>query len=322
MRKGFVKFIFSFGFIYLMLSVPFVFAAEGGARPISMGGAYVAVADDVHAASWNPAGMAWQEVQEITLSGILNSRTDYITGDFISDSYVGYVYPMQGDYEGSFKNKGTLGIYYHSTGYKTSSADVAMYQPGLSYGRLISENLALGASISYYGYDMALPSMSDDDSIIGINLGFLWYATDQLLVGCLWENVNEPSYNLFGVSNELVRIMRPGVAYYLTENTVVACDIYDITGNTKDRTSDYSQDIRLGLEHYLTENLSVRLGAHHPNSNTDSSQFYALGLGWQRSDFWGINPVNYYIDYTFVSWTDAPSGMEDYTHQIGLSAKF
>ena len=39
-------------------------------------------------------------------------------------------------------------------------------------------------------------------------------------------------------------------------------------------------------------------------------------------DYMGIYPINYYLDYTFIYWQDPASGMEDYTHQVGLTLRF
>ncbi|RLC20959.1 MAG: hypothetical protein DRI57_03525 [Deltaproteobacteria bacterium] len=47
-----------------------------GARAMGMGGAFIAVADDATAASWNPAGLTWLERPEISFVGALFHRTE------------------------------------------------------------------------------------------------------------------------------------------------------------------------------------------------------------------------------------------------------
>jgi len=44
-----------------------------GARALGMGGAFIAVADDATAASWNPAGLSYLRLPEVTLVGNHNS---------------------------------------------------------------------------------------------------------------------------------------------------------------------------------------------------------------------------------------------------------
>ncbi|MCP4649850.1 MAG: hypothetical protein GY853_07220 [PVC group bacterium] len=309
--------------LVILLSISSCFAAEGGTRPISMGGAFVAMADDAHAATWNPAGMAWQEDFELSYSAILTNRDKYISGDFITDDYFVICSPLKSGYKQNFESRGAFGIYYQTSGYQQNSTDTSITQPGISYARtMFEDNFAIGIGASYYDFEVGIPGASDNDTALSYNLGFLWYLNDKITLGCLWENLNEPSYSILGLDNRLTRIWRPGVAYYFDEDTVVSLDIYDLTGNTEDKGSDFSQDIRIGFEHYMKEDFSIRFGAHHPNSSVDSSKYYSFGMGWQRSDFLGMYAVNYYLDYGFIYWTDVPAGMEDYIHQLGVTLKF
>ncbi|MDO8969919.1 MAG: hypothetical protein Q7U74_04465, partial [Saprospiraceae bacterium] len=275
------------------------YAAEGGARPISLGGAYIALADDVHVASWNPAGLAWQKEQEVTLSSVINNRGDYVSGDFISDDYFAYARPLKTGYQSDVESRGGFGVYFHNSGYENDDtrAKTSLMQPGISYGRRFSacDTMAWGVALNYYLFDSEIPGAVSSDAAFSANLGFLWYLTNKITTGFLWENINEPSFTVHGVNSRLVRVLRPGIAYYFTETSVLSCDIYDLTGNTKDRGADFSRNIRIGLEHYLTDSLSLRLGAHHPNSKVDSSKYYSVGFGLQRSDFVGVYPLTYFL---------------------------
>ena len=48
-----------------------------GARALGMGGAFIAVADDATAASWNPGGLIQLETPEFSLAGAFFQRTEY-----------------------------------------------------------------------------------------------------------------------------------------------------------------------------------------------------------------------------------------------------
>ena len=50
-----------------------------GARALGMGGAFIGVADDATAASWNPAGLIQLETPEISIVGAYNHRTEDTT---------------------------------------------------------------------------------------------------------------------------------------------------------------------------------------------------------------------------------------------------
>ena len=52
-----------------------------GARALGMGGAFIGVADDATAASWNPAGLIQLETPEVSIVGAYNRRTEDTTYD-------------------------------------------------------------------------------------------------------------------------------------------------------------------------------------------------------------------------------------------------
>lgn len=89
--------------------IPFASPVPVGARPMGMGGAYVAVAEDYHALSYNPAGLA--QVRRIELGGVfegrsLDQRNTYLeesqstTADHTRIQSLGFAYPFP-TYRGS-----------------------------------------------------------------------------------------------------------------------------------------------------------------------------------------------------------------------------
>ncbi|MBW1791122.1 MAG: outer membrane protein transport protein [Deltaproteobacteria bacterium] len=77
-----------------------------GARALGMGGAFIAVADDATAASWNPGGLIQIERPEVSMVGSYFARTDDFSSDSSSDpsgksrtdsldfNYISAVYPF------------------------------------------------------------------------------------------------------------------------------------------------------------------------------------------------------------------------------------
>ncbi len=322
-----MRILMFFMFMFVLCCLPdLTFAAAAGARPISLGGAFVAIADDANAATWNPAGLAWQQDRELVYSGIFTKREEYIPGDFISDDSLIYAQPLRVNYRGDFDELGGIGLYFLNSGYENAATKVkqTIWQPGIAYGRAFSSNeaMAWGVSLNLYMYDSEIPGATSSDNALGLNAGYLWYLNSRITLGLLIENINEPTVSLHGITSRIVRIWRPAIAYYFSDTTIFSLEIYDATGNTKDSGSDYSQNIRLGFEQYLSEDVSLRLGAHNLNSEVDTSKYVSFGIGWMRSDFFNSKQINYYLDYTFVYWTDTISSMEDYTHQVGLTVRF
>lgn len=58
-----------------------------GARALGWGGAFVAVADDATAASWNPAGLIQLELPELSMVGALPLRTESLAGFSRSNTF-------------------------------------------------------------------------------------------------------------------------------------------------------------------------------------------------------------------------------------------
>ena len=73
----------SFSEPYIPFKLPFFGSSPNpvgsGARAIGMGGAFIAIADDATAASWNPGGLIQLIEPEISIAGTYLSRTDEVT---------------------------------------------------------------------------------------------------------------------------------------------------------------------------------------------------------------------------------------------------
>ncbi len=127
--------------------VPGAFAQTvSGARPVALGEAYIALADDANAVWWNPAGMS--RLRELSFT---STYADLYNVDGLSMSSLGFVKPTD---VGAFG----AGITY------LRASDIAVTDPGgniierstqseevftLSYGNSLLSGLQLGAGIRY-----------------------------------------------------------------------------------------------------------------------------------------------------------------------------
>jgi hypothetical protein len=118
-----------------------------GSRAISMGGAFVSIANDATALHWNPAGLAWMEKSEVALV-----HTEWLAG--MKFNFVGAAFDMgqigtfgasatllnAGEMEVTteFEQEGT-GIYF-------DSYDLAVT---MSYGYLIYDKFSIGLTGKY-----------------------------------------------------------------------------------------------------------------------------------------------------------------------------
>ena len=120
---------------------------EVGARPIAMGGAFVAVADDATAIFWNPAGLARLPKSEVALS-----HTEWLAD--MSFDFAGIILPL-----GGF---GTIGasitslsmgemevrtvFYPEGIGEKFNAQDLSL---GVSYARNLTDRFSIGFNAKY-----------------------------------------------------------------------------------------------------------------------------------------------------------------------------
>jgi len=194
------------------ITVPWL-TMDPGARPGGMGKAFVAIADDVHATYYNPAGLAFQPGHMV--AAMHSDRS--IDQNNIYYDYLGYAH--------NFENIGTFAIsaLYSNAGEVAKTKDspqpyaymsVYGFALNLSYAYpIISDSLALGGTVKYI-YD----HLSDSDSAAAIagDIGMLWKTPlPKLSVGFNIMNLgSDLTYRVDdGVPQPLPRLAKVGLAY-------------------------------------------------------------------------------------------------------------
>ena len=181
----------------IILELPSSFNPVGsGARAMGMGGAFIAVADDATAASWNPGGLIQLEKPELSIVGGYLQRDEEknqisslsgSTDDISRDSHLNYlsaVWPFQ-----LFQRNMVLSIsYQHLYDFNrqwNATQNIAsgiarfdytqqgsLYALGLSYCSQITGTFSLGLTINRWG-DFIYPSQWEQkyDTIAEITVG-------------------------------------------------------------------------------------------------------------------------------------------------------
>lgn len=115
-----------------------------GPRATALGGAYTALADDATALHWNPAGVA-----RMTTSQAATAHSEWLAD--LDHDFVAVAVPVAGGVAGASVTR--LGVpdqvvrtetEQDGTGATFTAADLAV---GLSYGRVITERFAIGATV-------------------------------------------------------------------------------------------------------------------------------------------------------------------------------
>ncbi len=183
---------------------------EVGARAMGMGGAFVAVADDVTALHWNPAGLA--DLEGVQVFGM---RTSVYSVDGLSEDSVlaGYGMGRRG-FAAGWLRTGAQDLYNEDT----LLAGYGMKTPveGLSAGLSVKRYSIDAPGYEYYNdpaYD------SGGDAALSGDLGIL-YRHANWSAGATYRNIGEPKLQLLSTTTEpdpIVSEFRLGGAYVFRE---------------------------------------------------------------------------------------------------------
>lgn len=274
-----------------------------GARPMGMGGAFGAIADDGYAAYWNPAGFA-----QLESSYLSTTYLDYF--EDVDFGYLGYAMP--------YRTWGVigLGISYLTLGdIEARTGDTE--QPTGTFG---ADDICV--TFSYARKEMFSASLPGLD--LGANLKLIKQKIDDetaqtaaVDLGALYRTQIEPltiAVNIqnIGQGQKFIKERDPlplnvkvGGAYRFLDDTLITAveiDQYII---------DQKMYAGLGCEYWLMNLVALRTGYRH-GYHTDS-----LGSVVGLTGGLSLRAFNFQLDYAFV-----PFGELGDTHRFSLSAKF
>jgi hypothetical protein len=281
-----------------------VLKAGVGARPLGMGGAFTAIADNADAPYWNPAGLANIKSQEInTMQTRLSTDTDHY--------YISYVRPL---------GRGTLGVSWiqisAGTLTQTSATPDAWNEVQnlgifsyfsnaylLSYGLPLNPNISIGMTAKYLTSDMyrITGGQAYGYSVTpGILLKLGARDPRPLTIGFkIDELVNEQSWGT-GTIEKTPAKARVGMALKqykgILAGSTFALDLAQIL------KSNYNTEVAVGYE-WARDGLAVRAGY--------ADAALTAGAGFRS----GVAQ----IDYAYVQQT---SLSRDNVHRISLSGKW
>ena len=122
-----------------------------GARPLAMGGAYVAISDDVYASYWNPSGLIQLKNKEI---GSMYAKMSFDR----SYTFVSYAQPLTDKWSAalSWLNFGVSNIEERdNSGYllgETADSESSIF---ISAARKICAQISVGANLKYLTHTLA-----------------------------------------------------------------------------------------------------------------------------------------------------------------------
>lgn len=277
------------------------------ARAVGMGGAFCAIADDVDAINWNPAGLA-------QISGIQATvlHNEWLEG--IRYEYLGYVQNL--------KRIGTLGVgisylsygnipkYGIDNGNPTGGEDTFTAGDAaltLAYGRKLGEKLGLGCNLK-----CIYQTISDADAWGGaVDIGAL-YAIKSVTIGMALQNLG-PEITFEDVGNLPPMNLKLGCAYKLLGGAMVA----DLDLNYQLIEQTYGAQV--GMEWTLMKLIALRIGYGYNNAIEGLGSLVGLSAGMGFA--YQTGKVSLGMNYAWVPYGEL-SEKTGGTHRISLITKF
>jgi len=267
---------------------------EGGtARAMSMGSAYVGVAEGSETLFWNPAGLGDLCGKELGLHSTSSiGDTFQETGVFGMPigSLGGIAASLNGVTNGSFEGRDQFGN-------QTANYSAGDIGANLGWGKKIVSGISIGAAIKTNQQYLAGSTYSS----YATDLGLLWNPFSTFKVGAAYTNLNiGNSYSNY----ELNSAWNIGLSYYPIKPLLLA-----VAGQMQPGGVNRMQ---FGGEYSVNSIIELRGGYefNYPNQDLSGMTDFTLGIGLTLTK-------HIQIDYAFV-----PEGALGEENRIGLIYKF
>lgn len=232
-----------------------------GARPLGLGGAFVALADDSNAANYNAAGLAY--IDEIQIGATYAQRFNGL----VNYNTISGIVPI-----------GRIGSLGANIGILSENSDIYQEQSiRITYGRKLFQQMSLGLNLKYFStnYDSEKEFVRSNpyftetsSSAISLDVGLLAKPLESLNLGLSLENLVPANVSISDAQTDTVPInIRAGVAYSLESIAEMSAQGAAITNILKETLATVDvlsrngeQYARIGVEMWVTPSIGVRGG--------------------------------------------------------------
>ncbi len=271
-----------------------------GSRPFGMGGTHTAIADDVNAVYWNPAGLGMLDRKELT--GMYSQFFNY--------EYLAYVHPVEDI--GTF---GFSGYYYQ---YQEDLWDVAVM---MSYGREINNTTSLGLTGKFLRKELrgkyaeqaidrfGIISESTSTSTLpsfGVDVGILYKVSDEIHLAGVIQNLSAAV-----VISSTTVAEKPWKELPLMYKLGAAIKLFDgiltVGFDLNLPAGDEERFITIGGEYWVLDWIALRTG-YNTRAGQDSGLHFGVGMGNK----------NIHLDWILVPF----EGMKEKINRISLTLRF
>ena len=291
-----------------------------GARPLGMGGAFVALADDGNAANYNTAGLGYINAAHLSMTTAQRFR------GLISYNYISGIAPLR-----------SVGSFGASIGILSEDSEVYKEQTiAISYGKAFSQKLALGLNLKSFNtrFDENDESVSTHlernprffahtaAADFSLDLGMMVKPVTGLTFGLSAENLFPANVSVSEAGEDRIpRNLRVGLAYRLT--TMAATTKQEALrevlksgiGLFEIAFRDGNRQIHAGAELWLNKIIGVRAG-YSLRSGVNRATGIALGGSVKLP----VTALRLQLDYAFQIITGVLA--DNTTQRFSLNLRF
>jgi hypothetical protein len=248
-----------------------------GARPLGMGGAFVAVADETTAVWWNPAGLGQLARAELagTYAAVFNGKVNYL--------FSSAAFPVLAD--------SILGVSWERKDFSQSSLKEDVFYA--SFASTLTEDRTFFGGVNVKFYNASSPFRNVGGNGIGLDWGILYRLPlpkygKEVRFGFMAQDLATEIREAAGVTQDIPSVIRFGAAYQFERWITLALDGENFKDPSVSKPT--STRLRTGVEGWFFEGaLGVRLGfvgfATVPGR-------YSAGVSYRAQDW--------EVDYAFL----------------------
>ncbi len=261
-----------------------------GARPVSMGCAYTATADDINSIHWNPAGLSSMKAREIGATHaewLLDTKYDFIgLGLPMKNVALGFgiVRLDHGNFEGRGVNRQSMGSF--------DAYDQAL---SIAAGGKLKNGLQVGGGIKYFQSQIG----GDKASSFAVDLGLIGKLRRlPVSLGLSLRNLG-PGMKFISQRDPLPLSVTAGFACHMIQGLNIALDV-------KRMVYDKTTNVSLGMEYSVFPALTLRSG--YLSSISDSGLGAGIGLNVLGTQFdYAVTPFGelgsaHRVSFTWRGW--------------------
>jgi hypothetical protein len=261
------------------------------ARATAMGGSGVAVANDLWAAYYNPAGLP--QLEKVSIG---TSYLRLFNVSFLSNFFGVVNYPLPGKYGTASVNFQYFGVNYKDQ--NLSGEYTFAFSHGFYLLKDIHSSLSFGYSVK--GYHWSLGESLEWGSLgsattFGLDVGLLASIYTRTFIGVYLLNINTPQIGAY-TKHDLPQRVVVGLAYQPYDGVTTSIDFNRTIGRGE-------MQVWGGAEFRILSRLDLRFGA------TTNPNRFSAGLG--------LHIAQFILDYALLTHSELGE-----SHQIGLGIEF